>query len=55
MIFADGKLEDLKIETDTATAVQVADRGGEEQSSPIEFRKIDGRWFLHLPDDDQSM
>ncbi len=46
---ASGKLEGLKIAGDTATAIQVSRQDGEEQRESIEFRRINGRWFVHLP------
>jgi hypothetical protein len=50
-----GKLADLQIEGDTATAVQVTDQDGNQQREPIEFRRINGRWFVHLPKGGFSM
>jgi hypothetical protein len=39
-----GELADLKLDGDTATAVAETEMGPQ----PIEFRKIDGTWKLHL-------
>lgn len=49
MSYDRGKLTDVKIEGDTATAVRVINRGGKERREPVAFRKIDGRWYVHRP------
>lgn len=44
-----GKLADVKIEGDRATAVEASSGDGKERRTPTEFRKIDGRWYVHAP------
>jgi hypothetical protein len=44
-----GKLADVKIEGDRATAVEETNKDGKERRTPTEFRKIDGRWYVHAP------
>ena len=43
------RLADLKIEGNKATAVRVINQDGKERREPVEFRKIDGRWYVHVP------
>jgi len=43
-----GKLTELKIDGDTATAIVVTIEDGAEQKKPIEFKRIDGHWFVGL-------
>jgi hypothetical protein len=50
-----GKLEELKIDGDKATAVVVTSGDGGGDREPIEFRKVDGGWLVHIPDDAFSM
>lgn len=47
--FPSGTLEDLKIDGDSATAVIVTTDDGDEDREPIEFRKVDGGWLVHIP------
>jgi hypothetical protein len=44
-----GRLADVKIEGDRATAVEASSGDGKERRTPIEFRTIDGRWYVHAP------
>jgi hypothetical protein len=46
--FSDSELIDLKIEGDTASGFMVIEKDGKEDKQPIEFKKIDGRWFIHM-------
>lgn len=46
----DGKLEDLKESGDSATATVKTKQDETETSTAIEFKKIDGGWFVHMPD-----
>ncbi len=41
-----GRLTNLKIDGDTATGVWLTD---DKEEEPVEFREIDGRWYVHLP------
>ncbi|MFC1713780.1 hypothetical protein ACFL6S_08935 [Candidatus Poribacteria bacterium] len=42
-----GKLADLEIDEDTATGVWLTD---DEEEESVEFRRIDGRWYVHMPE-----
>jgi hypothetical protein len=44
-----GKLAELKIDGDTATAVMVTTEAGAEKKEPIEFRRTDGGWLICFP------
>lgn len=44
-----GKMVELKIDGEQATAVRVDRRGGQERREPLAFRKIDGEWRIELP------
>jgi len=46
LIEPDARLLDLHIDGDTATATFAQTREGQEQTDPIEFRKIDGKWKI---------
>ena len=48
------KLVDVQIDGDTAQGKQATSLRGKEVKAPVEFRKIDGSWFLHQPDVDFS-
>jgi len=48
---ASAKLSDLSIEGDTATGTVT----GEDESGPIEFRRLNGRWLIHIPEDETRM
>lgn len=43
-----GKLTELKVTGETASAKFVAEIDGRKDSKPVEFRKIEGRWFVHF-------
>lgn len=45
-----GTLQNLKVEGDTATGTLVTSKRGAERKEPIEFRKVDGGWLVHLPE-----
>jgi len=49
--FPVGKLEDLKVDGNSATAVIVVSKKGKEEREPVEFRKVDGGWLVHIPDE----
>jgi hypothetical protein len=46
LIEPDARLVDLKTEKDTATATFAQTRQEKEQTSPIEFERIDGQWKI---------
>jgi hypothetical protein len=50
-----GKLAELKIDGDTATAVVVTNEDGAEQKESIEFRRIDDGWFIRFSEGYFSM
>jgi hypothetical protein len=47
--FSSVELKNFKIDGDKATADVVGKDGGEKEE-PAEFRKIDGKWYLHFED-----
>ncbi len=47
----DGRLEDLKVEGDSAKAVMIGTKKGEEKRDPIFFKKQGGGWKIELPMD----
>lgn len=48
---ADGTLKDVKIEGDKATGTVVTKKSdGSDKTEPVEFHRIDGKWYLHLTD-----
>ena len=47
-----GFVKDVKIDGDEATGI-IKIEG--EDSQPMEYRRIDGRWFVHLPEKRFSM
>ncbi len=46
--YSHAELSDLKTAGDTATANVKVKRNGEENSSPMSFKKIDGSWYIDL-------
>jgi hypothetical protein len=46
-----GKLGDVTIEGDTASGTVTDDDG----SDPIEFLRLNGRWLIHMPDDEAGI
>jgi hypothetical protein len=48
--FKEVKLEDVKIQGDSATGVAVARRGGNEARQPLNFKKVGGGWKIEFPD-----
>jgi hypothetical protein len=49
---ADAKLEDLKVEGDTAMGTLVGTKKGVEKREPIHFKKYQGGWRVELPMDE---
>jgi len=49
------QLERLRIDGDTATGVAVWKKDDDVRTDPICFRRIDGRWFVHLPPSDDEV
>ncbi|MGE0755552.1 MAG: hypothetical protein AB7O38_00960 [Pirellulaceae bacterium] len=47
---ADAKLLDLQIDGDTARGRQSATSRGAQLESTVEFRRVDGNWYIHLPE-----
>ncbi|MHC4914367.1 MAG: DUF4878 domain-containing protein [Planctomycetota bacterium] len=45
---AEGTLKDVKITGDTAKGTVVTTKDGKETTDTIEFRKVDGRWLIHM-------
>jgi hypothetical protein len=48
---ASGKLGDVTISGDTASATITDDEG----PNPIEFRRLNGRWLIHVPEEETGM
>ncbi len=44
-----GKMIELEIDGERATAVRLDRRAGQERREPLVFRKIDGEWRIELP------
>ena len=44
-----GELKDIKIDGDSASGMIAMSKDGETNEEPIEFRKVNGKWFIHLP------
>ncbi len=45
---AEGVLKDVKITGETAKGKVVTTKDGKEITDTIEFRKVDGRWLIHM-------
>lgn len=43
------ELKDVKIDGQKATGTLVMTKDGETSNEPIEFRQVDGKWYIHLP------
>src|SRR5262245_8482177 len=48
--FKDVTLEELKIQGDSATAVVVARRDGQEARQPLNFQRVEGGWRIEIPE-----
>jgi len=50
--FKDVRLEEVKIRGNSATAVAVARRDGQEARQPLNFRKVGDGWRIEIPESD---
>lgn len=48
--YAEARLVDLQIDGDSVQANQSITLHGITENLPIHFRRIDGRWYMHVPD-----
>ncbi|MDA7977569.1 MAG: hypothetical protein MPJ50_02225 [Pirellulales bacterium] len=44
-----GQLKNVEVDGETAKGVIAMTKDGEANEEPVEFRKINGKWFIHLP------
>lgn len=47
-MLANATLADVEIDGETATGTVIQRQNGQEKKEPIEFRKVDGSWRIHL-------